>query len=59
MPAPRWRPTNPRLENLAWGTKVENEADKELHGTVPRGDRNGSGPSPIASPAASALTAPS
>ena len=34
--------TNPRLENLAWGTKVENEADKELHGTVPRGDRNGS-----------------
>jgi hypothetical protein len=27
--------------NLAWGTKVENIADKQSHGTQPRGERAG------------------
>lgn len=30
-----------RLENLAWGTPVENAADKVLHGTHNIGERNG------------------
>jgi hypothetical protein len=28
--------------HIAWKTKTENEADKRLHGTDPRGERNGS-----------------
>jgi hypothetical protein len=30
-----------RIENLAWGTKAENAADKQRHGTVARGARHG------------------
>lgn len=30
-----------RLENLAWGTAVENAADKRRHGTHPAGAHNG------------------
>jgi hypothetical protein len=30
-----------RLENLAWGTKAENMADKSDHGTLLYGTRNG------------------
>lgn len=33
--------TDNRLENLAWKTRKENEADKVRHGTAPRGERNG------------------
>ena len=33
-------PTDNRLSNLAWGTPVENAADKVAHGTAPRGERN-------------------
>jgi len=33
--------TDNTLSNLAWSTHVENVADKELHGTVQRGERNG------------------
>lgn len=33
---------NNRVENLAWGSKRENEADKVLHGTDNRGARSGS-----------------
>lgn len=29
--------SNNRLPNLAWGTKLENEADKDRHGRRPRG----------------------
>ena len=29
-----------RVINLAYGTQLENEADKELHGTRPRGERH-------------------
>lgn len=29
-----------RRENLTWGTHVENEADKHLHGTAPVGEKN-------------------
>jgi len=32
-------PSNARLENLKWGTKAENEADKRLRGSVPTGRR--------------------
>jgi hypothetical protein len=32
-------PSNNRLGNLAWGTRVENMADKARHGTQPRGAR--------------------
>jgi hypothetical protein len=32
--------TDNRPENLAWGTFAENEADKELHGTSNKGERN-------------------
>lgn len=35
-------PTDNRLENLRWGTAEENIADMRLHGTTPRGERNGS-----------------
>lgn len=35
-------PTNNRLSNLAWGTSSENELDKRRHGTMQRGERNGS-----------------
>ena len=31
--------TNNRLENLVWGTRQENEADKERHGRVLRGSQ--------------------
>ena len=33
-------PTNNRLDNLAWGTHRENEADKIRHGTSQHGERN-------------------
>jgi hypothetical protein len=29
-----------RLSNLVWGTKIENAADREIHGTSPVGERN-------------------
>lgn len=29
-----------RAANLAWGTKLENEADRILHGTTAKGERN-------------------
>jgi DNA-binding transcriptional regulator YiaG len=34
-------PSNNRVENLAYGTRAENEADKVKHGTTNRGERNG------------------
>jgi hypothetical protein len=34
-------PQNNRPENVYWATYKENAADKERHGTVARGDRNG------------------
>ena len=33
--------TNNRPENLCWGTRTENTADKRRHGTMARGERNG------------------
>lgn len=33
--------TNNRLDNVRWGTREDNCADKEKHGTDPRGERNG------------------
>lgn len=42
--------TNNHASNLAWGTVAENAADRDMHGTTARGDRNGS-----SSPAARAL----
>lgn len=33
--------TDNQLSNLSWGTKHENAKDKEYHGTVNRGERNG------------------
>lgn len=33
-------PSNNRLDNLAWGTKAENEADKIKHGTLLCGTAN-------------------
>jgi hypothetical protein len=32
--------TDNRAENLAWGTGVENQADRVLHGTDHRGEKN-------------------
>lgn len=32
---------NNHADNLAWGTPIENEADKVRHGREPRGERNG------------------
>lgn len=34
-------PLDAGLTNLAWGTPTENQADKILHGTTNRGERNG------------------
>jgi hypothetical protein len=34
-------PTNPRLGNLRYGTKRENAADRDRHGTHGRGERSG------------------
>lgn len=34
--------TNARLDNLRWDTKKANQADKVLHGTAARGERQGS-----------------
>ncbi len=34
-------PRNNRLENLCWGTPLENHADKIRHGTTARGEGNG------------------
>jgi hypothetical protein len=34
-------PSNNVLENLCWGNRVEQAADRRLHGTVNRGARNG------------------
>lgn len=33
-------PRNNRPDNLAWGTHIENHADKLKHGTNPKGERN-------------------
>lgn len=33
--------SNNRLDNLSWATKVENEGDKESHGTLTIGECNG------------------
>lgn len=33
-------PGNPRADNLCWGTKAENAADRSVHGTDGRGDRH-------------------
>lgn len=33
-------PSNNRLDNLAWGTKAENQADKIRHGTILYGTAN-------------------
>lgn len=33
-------PANNQLDNLAWGTPVENAADRTRHGTQPHGSRN-------------------
>lgn len=33
---------NNAATNLKWGTRLENEADKQLHGTTARGTRQGS-----------------
>lgn len=30
-------------DNLAWGTPLENSADRDAHGTTARGERNGGG----------------
>jgi hypothetical protein len=35
------KPWDNRLDNLTYGTKSENEADKDLHGTKQRGSRHG------------------
>jgi hypothetical protein len=32
--------SNNRVSNLAWGTAVENAADRRMHGTHPSGARN-------------------
>jgi len=34
-------PDNNRLDNLQWGTPLENAADRDRHGTTARGERNG------------------
>lgn len=34
-------PSDARLKNLAWGSPVENQADRLTHGTDNRGTRNG------------------
>lgn len=34
-------PSNNRLDNLAWGTRAENMADRVDHGTSNRGERHG------------------
>lgn len=34
-------PANNRLENLRWDTRLANAADKQLHGTQPRGAKSG------------------
>jgi hypothetical protein len=33
-------PAHNHLSNLAWGSPVENAADKRRHGTQPKGERN-------------------
>jgi hypothetical protein len=33
--------TDPRLANLEWGTPTENAADRIMHGTQSRGEKNG------------------
>lgn len=32
-------PANNHLDNLAWGTRLENAADRQRHGTEPRGEQ--------------------
>jgi len=34
-------PDDNRLENLAWGSALENQRDRKDHGTDPKGERNG------------------
>ncbi len=38
---PDRNPANNRLDNLQWGTEVENNADRVVHGTTNRGERCG------------------
>jgi hypothetical protein len=33
--------TDDRIDNLLWGTPLENAADKRRHGTIARGERHG------------------
>ncbi len=35
-------PSDNKLSNLSWGTKLENMKDKQIHGTQPRGENHGS-----------------
>lgn len=32
---------NPALANLAWGSRLDNARDRDIHGTTPRGARHG------------------
>lgn len=32
---------NNKPNNLCWGTRAENVNDKKIHGTIPKGERNG------------------
>lgn len=34
-------PGNNRLENLEWGSHLENQRDRKIHGTAPAGENNG------------------
>lgn len=34
-------PADNRLENLAWGTRLENMQDRDLHGNTVRGEKSG------------------
>lgn len=34
-------PTDNRLKNLRWGTRIEQRADARRHGTLPTGERSG------------------
>jgi predicted XRE-type DNA-binding protein len=37
---PDRNPANNRLENLQWGTRKENQADRKVHGTDDRGEKS-------------------
>lgn len=46
---------NNNLSNLQWGTRLENAADKRVHGTMASGDRNGSRTKPASRPRGDAI----